>query len=177
MAKKFDGSIIREVATVTMGTLADQAAVTFSQLTISEDFRILKSEIVAGIIGMSDDEQTTGLVFGICNGELSDAEIAECLTAGGPLDRNDALRKERSNRWVKMLSAGQSDPLGPGSGTGLKEVIFKNETGGSIIESKNRWTYSDPEGWLFFIFNNSGSALGTGATGRLLATHYGVWVT
>ncbi len=175
--KKFDGAIIREVETIALATLADQAAIGFSVLTLSEDFRILKSELAAGIVNLDDEENTPGLVLGIANGELSATEIAQALVAQGPVDRNDRLAKERADRWVKVLSQAEPVNVGPVSGRTTHDAIFKNENGGPVLVSKDRWTYSDPEGWQFFIFNNTGSALATGATARLLATHYGVWVT
>lgn len=171
------GKIITQVQTVALLTLADQAALALDQITISEDFRILKSEICAGIINLDDDENVQGLLFGIANGELSDAEIAQAITSQGPLDRNDRLAAERASRWVKILSTAEVMFQGHNSGRTTIDAIFKNQNGGPIIESKDRWTYSDPEGWVFFVFNNSGTALATGATARMTAKHFGVWVT
>ncbi len=50
------GQIIREIQIVALATLADQAAIKFSGLTLTEDFRILKSEIAAGVISLDDDD-------------------------------------------------------------------------------------------------------------------------
>ncbi len=176
--KKFDGSIIRERQTVSLATLGDQAALALSNLTMQEDFRILKTELTASIDSMDDQDVAAGILLGIANGELSVAEIAECLVAQGPLDRNDRLLKERANRWVKILSQAEFNNNSiPGNGRTQVDMIFKGDNGSPIITSKDRWTYSDPEGWQFFIFNNTGTSLITGATVRLLATHYGVWVT
>ncbi len=176
VTKSFMGNIMTEVQTIALGALADQAAIKFSSLTLTEDFRILKSEIVAGIVSLDDDEAIQGLLFGICNGELSVAEIAAAITAGGPLDRNDRANAEEASRWVKVLSAAEYHNVGHNSGRTVVDARFPNETGGPVIVSKDRWTYSDPEGWNFFVFNNTGSVLITGATGRLTAKHYGVWV-
>ncbi len=177
MAKKFDGAIIREVQTISLATLADQAAIGFSVLTLSEDFRILKSEIVAGVVNVDDEDDVVGLQLGIANGELSAAEIAQCLVSQGPVDRNDRAAREESERWVKILSAAEGVGFDESTAATVRTAIFKGEMGGPVITSKDRWTYSDPEGWQFFIFNNTGSAMITGATARLTATHYGVWVT
>ncbi len=179
MAKKqFDGAIIREVQTISLSTLADQAAIAFSVLTLSEDFRILKSELTAGIRGLDDEDISQGLLLGIANGELSAAEIAACLTSGGPLDRNDRANQETAERWVKILSSLEMNyPNNTASAKTQVDGIFKGEGGSSVIVSKDRWTYSDPEGWQFFIFNNTSNSLVTGAQARLQATHYGVWVS
>ncbi len=177
MATDFLGKIITEVQTVALATLADQSALALSQLTLSEDFRILKSEIAAGIINLDDDENVQGLLFGMANGELSDAEIAQAIVAGGPLDRNDRLAAERASRYVKILSQAEMHFQGHNSGRTTVDAIFRGEGGAPIIVNKPRWTFSDPEGWVFFVFNNSGSAMATGATVRMTAKHFGVWVT
>ncbi len=176
--KNFMGKIITEVQTVSLATLADQTALKLTQLTLSEDFRILKSEIAAGIINIDDDDSIQGMLLGIANNELTVAEIAAAITAGGPLDRNDRQNAEEASRWVKILSAAEFVQVGNANATRTtQDAIFRNAEGGPIIVSKDRWTYSDPEGWCFFLFNNTGSAMVTGAQARLTAKHFGVWVT
>lgn len=178
MADSFMGKIITEVQVIALGTLADQTALKFSALVLKEDFRILKSEIVAGIVELDDEEIIQGMLFGICNGELTVAEIAAAVVAGGPLNRNDRGKSEDASRWAKVLSAAQFNGVGhPNTTRTTWDAQFPNEHGGPIIISKDRWTYSDPEGWNFFVFNNTGSAMITGATARLTAKHFGVWVT
>ncbi len=179
MAKKFDGEIIRQVAVISdLGALADQAALKFGDLTIEEDFRILRTEQTCCIVGLDDlIPGANGLLMGICNGELSVAEIAAALGINGPVNRNDRDKHEKAGRWVKVLSAlVLQNPTSTSTRT-VVDGIFLNETGGPIIVSKDRWTYSDPEGWSYFIFNNSGTALQAGAKVRSQETHYGVWVT
>ncbi len=108
-------------------------------------------------------------MLGICNGELSVAEIAEALTVDGPGDRNDRVNQEQAERAVWIIGT----PDATGGGT---QFNLKGQNGSTIIEWKKRWTFSDPEGWDFFIFN-LGTALTTGGNANLLATNYGVWVT
>ncbi len=160
------GVIIRELQSVALTTLANVTAIKLSQLTLAEDFRILKSEIFAKVGGLTAGEGDD-LIFGIANNALSVAEIAAAIVLDGPLNRNDPQHEE-SMRNVKLLSfADQS----------LSNVdrAFNGDSGGPMITSKHRWTYNNPEGWCFFVFNN-GSALTTGATAVAIATHYGVWV-
>ncbi len=178
MAESYIGKIIIEVQTVSLATLADQTALKFTSLTLTEDFRILKSEIVAGVIGIDDEDVFQGLLFGIANGELTVAEIAAAITAGGPLDRNDRQNAEEASRWVKVLSAARPNTANnAASAHSVIPLMFPNPEGGPMIVSKDRWTYSDPEGWSFFVFNNTGSPMVTGAQARLTAKHFGVWVT
>ncbi len=177
MAKKFDGSIITEVQTIALSTLADQAAIKYTQLTLEEDFRILKSEIFAGFNEADEDDNLSGLLFGIANNNLTVAQIAEAITAQGPLGRDSVTPKEHANRWVKVLSQAITLPQGASNAQTGIQGIWPGEGGSPMITSKDRWTYSDPDGWCFFVFNNTGSALATGAKARLTAKHFGVWVT
>ncbi len=168
--KNGTGVIIREQTSKALSTLAANTTILVdtNDLAIGEDFRMLKSEIAAHIEGLTAGEGS-GLIFGICNGELSVAEIAEALTNDGPSDRNDRGPQESAERFVKVLSQldlGQADTKG----------AFRNDTNGPIIVAKPQWTFSNPEGWNFFVHNDGPSALTTGATMRLLMTHFGVWV-
>ncbi len=162
------GAMIREISEVNLLTLGDNSAIKSDALAITEDFRILKSEIFAHISGLTAGEGA-GLLFGICSGELSAAEIAAAIDIDGPLDRNDRGSVETAERWVKLLS---------GIDLRLAETVgwFRNEVGGRKIVSTDRWTYSNPEGWDWFVYNMGGAGLTTGATFRVTATHYGVWV-
>ncbi len=163
------GAILRErIVSGALGALAAQDLVAFSGLSVTEDFRILKSEIYAFVSNLTPPEGT-GLIFGIANGDLSAAEIEEAIEAGGPLDRNDRIPTEQAERNVKTLGA-IVDP----SVTGTTNVI-RNSENGFPIESKHRWTYSNPEGWDYWIYNLGGT-LTTGALLQLYAVHYGVWV-
>ncbi len=171
--KNDTGAIVRENGTMTVGTLANHAAAVLAGPGITEDFRILKSEICFHMGGLTDQEGGGGLQFGIANGELSVTEIQDCLNVIGPLDRNDRSIVERAERHVKVLSYGRRDV----DSTSGEVIHFDGEGGSPIITSKFRWTYSDPEGWQWFVFNNIGATVTTGAVGQLQATHYGVWVT
>ncbi len=166
--KQGTGAILRSNENIALATLADNTAIKFSSnITLSEDFRVLRADILCHITTVTQGEGT-GLVLGACNDELTVAEIAETLVADGPSDRNDRVVQERTERKVDLLSSGIENE---GS------VIFLGDDGGTVIHWKPRWTFSDPEGWAYFIWNHSGSTLNTGMQARLMQTVYGVWVT
>lgn len=167
--KNGTGAILRESGPVTLATLASEAAIIFSgSLAIENNFRTLKQEILASIEGLTAGEGN-GLILGIANGELSVTEIAEAMAVNGPLDRNDRAAAEQAERVVKVLGGFAPNSAGTGGS-------FRGDNGGPLIVSKFRWTYSNPEGWNFFIYNNDAAALATGAVARMYATTYGVWV-
>ncbi len=162
------GVMIRQHQSLALSTLAADTALLFSDLTLVEDFRMLKSEMIVQLQGLTAGEGN-GLLLGIANGELTAAEVAEALTVDGPVNANQRLQQEQATRFVKIIGAFESDGVTPTGG------MFRNAEGGPLITVKPRWTFHNPEGWSFFIFN-SGDALTTGGSATQVATHYGVWV-
>ncbi len=167
---KDTGGIINGTSSADLGALAAQAAVKIDAITLAEDFRLLKAEVMGTIDGATAGD-LNGLVFGIADGELSGVEIAECLTAV-PNDRNDNLANERAKRPVWTM--GMVESFGVETET---RANIRGESGGPLMVWKKRWIFSDPEGWDYFIFNNGDKTLNTGADCRVIATHYGLWVT
>ncbi len=163
------GAIIKERTSVALGTLNQNVATKIdgASVVLAEDFRILKSEVFCKISGLTAGEGG-GLHLGIANDELSVAEIAEAINLSGPVSRNDALQSERAERAVWIISA--LDEIEAGS-----VGRFHGRDGGPMIEWKKRWSFFDPQGWIFFIWNEDAD-LTTGATARVVATHYGVWL-
>ncbi len=168
--KNNTGVIIREDIDGVPGALVNGAVDVAGGPSLTEDFRLLKSEVTCSIRGLTGP-QGEGLLLGIANGELTSAEIAECLSVNGPVDRNDRLAIEKAERFCKIFGA-----TGPNKGDGSTTQTFYGIDGGPLMEVKPRWTFSDPEAWNWFIYNN-GLVLTTGSTYQLLITNYGVWVT
>lgn len=169
--KQGTGVIIRNTTADALGALTQNDVVKLDAITMGEDFRMLKSQIFSSISGLTAGEGI-GLLFGVCNGELSVAEIAECLTTDGPTDRNDRVLEEQANRFVQLLGR----YLPSGHQTSPTELILFGEGGQPFVEHKPRWTFSNPEGWDYFVINMS-TAITTGATAVMMNRHYGVWVT
>ncbi len=165
------GVIIRETIDPTsLGAITTGLAVLFNTLTMQENFRLLKSEVVAGITG-GDAGEAEGVILGIANGELSATEVGGCLRSLGPVDRNDRLRQESAERQCHVIGVAVK------AGIANTEVIFHDKNSNApMCVDKFPWTYSDPEGWQFFVYNQ-GPAVATGSNLYLQATHYGVWVT
>lgn len=167
------GIILHELeVTTSLSTLASLAAIKLSgPSSVDHKFRILRSDVACYLVDAANTKDVTGLLFGIANGELSVTEIAEAMTAV-PTNPNDAVTSERAQRNVKLL--GVLDVRGsPVAGTSF---MFVGPEGTPMMVNKHRWTYHPPEMWDWFIFNNTGSDMTTGALATLAATHYGVWV-
>ncbi len=171
MAKNFSktGVIIRQGGSAALVTIADNAAVELAGPVMQKDFRCLKWEGVIKIAGLTSG-QGAGLELYYGNGELSVAEMLEAINLNGPVDRNDRIAEEQAGRMVRYLSAITEDASGTDT-----PLYFRGPEGGPKLTYKPRWTFSDPEGWSFWVVNRSGAALTTGATLEVTVTHYGVW--
>lgn len=124
---------------------------------LTEDFRLLKVEGAIDIQGLAAGEMC---VVGLADGQLTAAEIQECLAAF-PVNPNDYPAIERSHRPVFLL----------GYAAGIKN------DGHNLVEFEKtiRWTFSNPDGWMFFLFNPGANHAGA-LTYILLSKAYGVWV-
>lgn len=167
--KNNTGAVLRDSGSVALGALADQACVKVGGPVLAEDFRILKLLLIAAIDGLTAGEKHN-LIIGIANNELNVAEIAACLSAIGPLDRNDRGNQELAERGVFILGTAVAH-------NSNEAAQVYGPDGAPVIVNKHRWTYSNAEGWCFFVYNNTGAALTTGADFRYLSTVFGVWVT
>lgn len=159
------GVIIYEGQSQALTTLAAGSVIKIgTPLAITEDFRMIKSEILATLEGLTANEGPFD--FGLADNELSTAEIQATLDTDGPLDSNDYAAKETAERPVFLIGrfAGESS-----NNTNLDKNTGK-------INHVTRWTFKNDDGWCFWIRNAGPAALTTGATVRLLAKHFGVWV-
>ncbi len=164
------GTIIKESTSISLGVLTQQDVVVGAGPVITEDFRIIKTEVWATITGLTVNE-ADGLHLGIANGDLSAAEIEESLEAQGPLFPGQAIERERAGRLTRMIGSFLFRGTTPNVA-----VQLIGPDGGSPVSKTIRWTFGKSQGgWNWFI-HNFGTALTTGATCRLTAVHYGVWV-
>lgn len=164
--KNNKGIIIKESLSQAIGALAASTGIRITpQIGVEEDFRILKSEINAFIKGINSNNDGNRLLLGIADGELSLAEIEEAIELNGPKDRNDRVADEQATRPAWIIGRFRQD--------GVATVAYLDR------KFKQPWTFSDTEGWAFFIYNMDGStAIDNTNTPTLYlrAKHYGVWV-
>ncbi len=158
------GAILRENFSITVADLADQAVIkASSQISLDEDFRLIKVEYLVSYEGHTSTDLP--IYVGVADNALSVTEIAECLNTQGPVDRNDFAASETAMRpcWSFLqLDANAAGDL-PDSGASDERVF--------------RWTFSNPEGWVWYAHNRAGVQLQTGTVIRGHAKYFGVWVT
>ncbi len=165
------GVILREALSIAFGALGANSVIKATSIGVAlqtTSFRIIKTEFfVAQASAWAADGDA--VIIGICNGELSAGEIAECIQANGPDDRNDRVTDERASRAVWLLVHMKDQPE-----TGFNFSLPAND--GQPMVKNLRWTFTPTEGWAWFAFNPLSGALTTGAAVNIKATHYGVWV-
>jgi len=165
------GVIIREDQDQAIGTLANRTVLLLgTKLVMAEDFRMLKSELSIVSTGVAVNE-LDGMMLGIAQGDLSITEIKEALEVSGPTSRGKRAQQEQAERFVKLIGMFVNE-----GGSEVAVVCYDLETGAPGIRAKPRWTFSNSTGWNFFLYN-LGVAPTSGATARMVATHFGVWVT
>ncbi len=158
------GVILHEVTEITLLALASAAALKAdTNIVLQDDFRLIKTEYFAFFdIQNSPSEE---LLIGIADKELSAAEIAQNINVTGPVDRNDNLANEQAMRPVWLISAL----------VGSQVPFLANDY--LPVEKTIRWTFSDTEGFTFFAYNPRAGAMTTGSVIRIVAKHYGVWLS
>ncbi len=169
------GAIVKEQTTFALGALAGQALLGASSgVLLDSDFRILKSEITATLTGITSLEGA-GLILYMSEGELSDALVEANIELDGPVSMGDKSQEEIASRWVRRIGTS------PNATVNETERMMVNEYGGSLLKLNPRWTFrrrrtTTEGGWNWNVYND-GVTLTSGTICRILATHYGVWVT
>ncbi len=168
------GVIVKEQESFALGGLAGQDLIlSDSPILLDADFRILKTELTATLTGITSLEGI-GLNLYMSEGELTEAQVEANIELNGPLRMGDKDAEEIASRWVRRIGATNAPTVNE------TERMFVNEYGGPLISYTPRWTFrrartATSGGWNWAVYNN-GVTITTGATCRILATHYGVWV-
>lgn len=168
------GAIVYENRTQAIATLSQGGVLVIgTKLAITDEFRMLKSEISCLLIGVTNGE-LRGLQLWLANGELSVTEIDEAIEANGPLSRQDRLRKERSMRAVFYV--GSMDPATSITASEMYLVGGASDGPDKVrMILKPRWTFGKTNGWNW-VLRNMGPAPTTGASARIEAKSFGVWL-
>jgi len=171
MAFKDGGAIVTEQRSQALGALAGNAGIIVgTKLAITKDFRILKTEIQAFISGLTATEGKA-LQLRIADGDLSATDIDQAIEANGPLAPGDSTLVEQVMRFTKLF--GISDPYEASATT---TRVFLGQNNSQMMTENPRWTFKETFSWDWHVFNN-GQTLTTGATIKILAKHYGVWLS
>ncbi len=169
--KDGQGAIVMENRSQSLGTLAANTGIFIgTKLAITEDFRMLKS-VVHCLIDNLTSFEGFGLCLYLVDGDLTLAEAeAKIDGTNGPLSSHDRVGSEVVERFVKLCGAMSAD------GGDVDHPIDDMNTGAPIVVVKPRWTFGEASSWNWLLYNRAGSALTTGATVKINAENFGVWI-
>ncbi len=164
------GVIIRETIDQSIGAMASRVVILVpSAVVLEEDFRMLKTELFATVVGL-DAGEGEGLLLGMANGNLTALEIEASIEAQGPKGPSDRVIQELAERQFHML--GEFRHI-----VAVTDLVFiGNSEWSAGVKSKFRWTYTDTDKWTFFLYLNSPASIATGWNLAIQASHYGVWL-
>ncbi len=168
------GVIIKEAATQPLLTLASNTGLFLASgntvgASLKIRFRSLKVEYTGIINGAAVVDGDGPIDLYLVDGDLTVAEAEEAIELAGPVAANDRVAAERAMRWVKYMG----------------QIWFVEQTANAenphlrraVIEMTTRWTFGIDKGWRWMAYNSGSGALTTGATIKVTAKHFGVWVT
>ncbi len=164
------GVIITDSDNITLSTLSSNTVLKQAGvLAFTDRFRLIKATAIVTLKGITAGDGP--LLVGLASNSLTAAEIAEAISANGPLSRQAVTETEAAMCPVWLLGVFQS--LG-----NAVELLQATESGSpGYVEKTIRWTFgvdSSP-GYTWFAQNRSGSALQTGGTIVIESKMFGVW--
>ncbi len=162
------GVIIRETRSQALGVLGSSGGIIIgANLATLERFRMLKSEVVATVVGLTASEGG-GMALYLVDGNFTLAEFEASIENNGPVGPNESDEEELSERFI--IWAGGTDHEVSDLG------VLHNNEGGTMLEVKPRWTFARTKSWNWILYNH-GVTLTTGATIKINCKDFGVWVT
>ncbi len=166
------GAIISETRTQALGALAANVGIFIgTKLAITDDFRMMKSEIQAMIAGLTAIDGA-GLSLYLVDGDLSLAEAEAKIELNGPLARDDVIGGEVSMRPVFLIGATEE-----GDETKTVRTFVDKKTGAPVCLAKPNWTFHDNgKGWNWMVYNSTSVSVASGATVAIASTSWGIWL-
>ncbi len=161
------GVIINEKRNQALGALAADAGIFIgTKLATLERYRMLKSMINCTVIALTGSEGA-GLTLYLADGDLSLSEVEAAIEQNGVLGPNDD-NKLLVERWTLLTGVFDEAP-------GPVKQIHDAHTNGPLCVAKPRWTFARTKSWNWVIYNH-GATITTGATVKIMAKSFGVWV-
>ncbi len=164
------GQILYEtsISSLDMGALAARDAVEFVGSfndALEEDFRILRVDYWISIRGAQAIVLEDGPIWvGFAAGNLAAGDVEGAIETI-PVNQND-LGLENTNRpiWPLEMFTVQDPDTQAGDHQTIK---------GSF---NPKWTFNNPDGWTWWVYNSSAFALVTGSAITINAKIFGMWV-
>ena len=132
---------IHEALSASIGTLAARTAVEIGATAVTQNYA---PALYQGAVNLRNATEGEGLSIYVSDGDLSLAEVEECIEAE-PLHGRDTINLEQSRRNVQYLGS-----------VSLSDILSLNEGNRLPMMRENI-------GWKFWAYNPTGAAMTTGA--------------
>lgn len=160
------GSIIYQRVDITVGALGPLTMELTSSYSLVDHFRILRAELYCIETGVTAGE-TGELLVGLADGSLTDSEIEDAIESIAVEPGGSNTEEAERPVWPIGLMPHQGEAAIQGT---------HSQDGKPWVWTK-RWTFREDTGWKWWIYNLGSNNRTTGATLRIFAKLYGVWVT
>ncbi len=158
-------------ATLSLGTLADQAVVSTSLLggNLTEDLYAISMDVLADIGGLTAGEGEPALL-GVAHGDYANTEIAEALNVIllGP---GNKIEQERARRLVRKVGTFHGNDLNT-----QVQMKMIGRDGSRLVRIKLKFMVQSGQDLSIFVQNLSQGTLTTGAVLKFSGTAYGRWI-
>ncbi len=159
---------IRESATITAGALANDTTVVAASPAMTQSGAIVKTEYLSLKANAFTAGESNPLLIGIADGQLTAAEIAECLGVDGPTFHGEDPSEHRADRHVRVLAQ-----ISVEQGNGPAMLIQNGDA--LLLGVDIKMGFTEEKAWQWFLHNISGATLTTGGTVRIFAGHLIRW--
>ncbi len=163
------GVIIYDAVEVDIGALNAQDASNLASRNggnMVEDFRMLRMDYWMAIKPAQAVVVLDGpIIVGVSHGDLTGAEVEEALESI-VLGNDNIVANEQAMRPVWPLEVF----IIPDADSADNATLVRKGT------FKPRWTFPNPAGWRWWVYNNSDAQLVTGTNLNILAKCFGVWL-
>ncbi len=132
-----------------LSTLGSDTALSTSMVGAADGaYRVVSIDATWSLKGLTGGEGP--ITFGFAHSDYSVTEIKECIEASAAISQGDKVAQERSNRLVRVVGT-----------LGLTGASVFND--GMPVKTKLNWLIAIGDEVDLFAFNESTSALSTGA--------------
>ncbi len=150
---------VRISAALGLSTLGSVTVLTGTFTGISDaQYRLMSTKSTWDLIGQTEGEGP--IVVGLAHSDYTVTEIKEALEAAAAISQGDKIANEKANRLVRIIGT-----FGGGANSVLND--------GRPVKTRFNWNIAIGDASVLFAYNDSGSALTTGA---VLNVNGEVWV-
>ncbi len=140
---------VRVSPALTLSTLGAQTVLAVGVTGTSDaQYRLVTAMLTWSQVGLTASEGP--ITVGFAHNDYTVTEIKECIEIAGSISPGDKIAQEKANRWVRIVGTFEAEA----------ESVLND---GKPIKTRLNWPVQIGSAVNIFAYNESGSALATGA--------------